>query len=60
MDGLSSNLLINMKSIFEIYRIGGRLTRRPVRIRASFKFLLSYLYINIILKDSQLVKKFVR
>ena len=60
MDGLSSNLLINMKSIFEIYRIGGRLTRRhPVKIRASFKFLLSYLYNNIILKDSQLVKKIV-
>ena len=36
------------------------MTSHPVKIKASYKFLLSYLYINIILKDSQLVKKFVR
>lgn len=60
MDGLSSNLFKKYTKILQIIIIkGGRLTSHPVRIRASFKFLLSYLYINIILNNSQLVKKFV-
>ena len=32
----------------------------PVKTSVSYKFLLSHLYNNIILNNSQLVKKFVR
>ena len=61
MDGLSSNLFKKYTKILQIIMIKRRtLDPPPAKIRASFKFLLSYLYINIILKDSQLVKKFVR
>ena len=60
MDGLSSNLFKKYTKILQIIIIKRRtLDKPPVKIRASFKFLLSYLYTIIILNNSQLVKKFV-
>ena len=61
MDGLSSNLFKKYTKILQIIMIKRRtLDSPPAKISVSCKFLLSYLYINIILNNSQLVKKFVR
>ena len=61
MDGLSSNLFKKYTKILQIIMIKRRTLDSPsVKISVSYKFLLSHLYNNIILNNSQLVKKFVR
>ena len=62
MDGLSSNLFKKYTKILQIIMIKRRIAPNSpsVKISVSCKFLLSHLYNNIILNNSQLVKKFVR
>ena len=61
MGGLSSNLFKKYTKILQIIMIKRRtLDSPPVKTSVSYKFLLSHLYNNIILNNSQLVKKFVR